>query len=812
MDLFDDRVKRGKTVNRKGLSRSSSGSSSGSGNNSKPNELINKVASNIKGNNPAGSMDYITRNSASYDEEQFIEPFNEMDEYLNKEELEELKKEWKEEFSDPKKINTRNMTHFVISIDVPQNESNLEKFESAIKGYLKERFADEGFRYIATLHTDTDKPHYHVLVNNNNLETQKKLRIDINWHYESREMIREYLKQNGIEQAATFKKDRQMVKSMSNEFEKEYTNVSNWFDAKLKTASRNNEHFKQLQKQWDVLNAVKQDLSAQDASQDHERFTTQKQVEVSTLIKQLKQDMTTYEHYNSRTAANKAVSDIVKAANPQRSTVQKALNMSDKRTEQELANQKRQNYFLAKELVRGESILRESKDVTDRQKAPILKHIAEQKANFQSQGIDVKKMERELAAQMSQNPKLTKAVNALNRIESAIDRQERKDGQIDVAQAEKRIVRILNDMHSANKVPLSKEEQKLLDESKSQAFKSLDEKGINTKQIEEQWKAARQLKDQVQELNKTIKKQPVIDAHELDKSQAILNKLNDQLQKNPPQQLSQKERNSIGVTLARTQEMINERSKNDFQRLDKETQALAKNLDSLTKKVAARETGKVQQQTFMMVKKQIEIERTLASKKVTPSQIEVIQKRLEQFNKVLTSLGVQSQSIKDKLLRTEQAHSQAKQLGAITMERARANGFDKTLSAIDKTQAEIKVSTLPRDEKRTVAKELMSKSNDISKTIISDRDKLEHNLIKIKELLTRIETLSDIKSNKNLTHLERLNNNRAVNDIKSDITNIYESSKKMLGTSVTKSLQTQYSNELKSAQQISINHSINRAR
>lgn len=201
--LFDDPVRKGKKLSSTKLNKSHQNELS----NREHGELVFKVASNIKGDNPSNSLDYITHNNEKeYSEEQFIAPENEMGDQLSKADLEKLKAEWKKEFSDDKKINSRNMTHFIFSIDVEKTNDNENKFDNAARDFLQKRFGDEGFRYVYTQHKDTEHPHIHVIVNNNNLETNKKLRISPEWHRETRFMAKAHLENHGIKQSATFKK------------------------------------------------------------------------------------------------------------------------------------------------------------------------------------------------------------------------------------------------------------------------------------------------------------------------------------------------------------------------------------------------------------------------------------------------------------------------------------------------------------------------------------------------------------------------------------------------------------------------------
>jgi len=191
--------------------------------NTKAKEVVFKVASNITNANPKSvsqAMDYISRNGERFDEE-YISPEDEFGNQLNQEELKKIQEAWGKEFAEEKRKNSRVMTHFVLSIEEKPTEKNLKKFENATRDFLQERFGEEGFRYMFVIHKHNDKAHAHILVNNNNLITKKKLRTNKEWFLETRIMAKEKLIEQGFNYKATLKQDRVRQKDIGKEISKE---------------------------------------------------------------------------------------------------------------------------------------------------------------------------------------------------------------------------------------------------------------------------------------------------------------------------------------------------------------------------------------------------------------------------------------------------------------------------------------------------------------------------------------------------------------------------------------------------------------
>lgn len=80
---------------------------------------------------------------------------------------------------------------------MPQG-TDRERFAAAVRGYLREQFADDGYEYVLALHNDTQHPHAHVLLRMRNIETNRKInpgKADIRkW----RDALQEKMEEHGL--------------------------------------------------------------------------------------------------------------------------------------------------------------------------------------------------------------------------------------------------------------------------------------------------------------------------------------------------------------------------------------------------------------------------------------------------------------------------------------------------------------------------------------------------------------------------------------------------------------------------------------
>lgn len=171
-------------------------------------QAVIKVASHIRGTSVLRAMEYIAR-----DGEQQLE--SESGETIQgKEAIKERFAEWRQDFepgAPGTKRPPRHATHMILSAKCENTSQNARRLEAAARQFLHERYGQQGYEYVWTIHRDTANPHVHVLVKNHNRELGKKLRIDKADLMAMREEFAKQLSMRGIEQVATRRMDRQSV-------------------------------------------------------------------------------------------------------------------------------------------------------------------------------------------------------------------------------------------------------------------------------------------------------------------------------------------------------------------------------------------------------------------------------------------------------------------------------------------------------------------------------------------------------------------------------------------------------------------------
>lgn len=779
MDLFDDKPTKGKKIKEQKYQSGNAGNSSNSG---KQKELVLKVVSNIKGANCKNSIDYITRNNEhKFDDKDFIPPENEMGDVLNREQVNKLSEEWKEEFSDPKKINTRNMTHLVLSVDIKPTKENQISLQNAARDFFAERFGDEGFRYTFVVHNDTDKPHVHILVNNNNLETQKKLRIDVNWHYESRLMAKEHLKNHGINQEATFKKDRQIMRDKEKSFEQSEALVNNWFEAKLKNSSHNDKHYEHMKRQFDVIQSIKSEMKQSD------RFTTQQQVELSDRVKELRQDIALYDSFTNRTETNRAVHKLIKDINPPSKTLKESVGLANKkdliRKAQQESKYKRQLYFQAKELVKAQSIL-DSSQVSSAEKRATNKLINERKKFLESKGIDVKKLELDQRVSLSDNDKFKGAYREANKVVSQTNKQVKKDGSLDHEAAQKRFVRLLDMSHTAESTNLSKDDKKALETAKSRAFIELESKGLPAKQIYTQWKEAREFKESIKSISHAVSEP--LDKQQRNELQKQLLAQKEKLEKNRPSLISKKESYSLNINLNRSQQELDKQQTHSFADLKKQLDKLARGFKALDLKLKEQKpeqkqpSKQVVAQSYAMAASYTDIEQKIATGNFLPVQKETLKEQSAKIKQTFKDKGIDIEQYQAKLEKSNNLPFRVKQMEQTTMNRIRANGYDKSEASLKNLQNEIKDSQLTDVKRRELNKSVNAKKKEIGIAKKEDSASLADNLKRIKELDKQIKELQSPQLISGLSALEKLNNKRQIDQLSDKAHALIKSSKPLV--------------------------------
>jgi len=170
----------------------------------------------------------------------------------------EVYNDWKKDFVRKKKANSkrppRHAMHLLFSAAGANTPENARKTLNAARKTAEECFREKGYKYALILHTDTQHPHVHVVVNMKNInDEQKKLKLNKPEIFEIRYKFAENLNQQDLYHIATLKHDRPafVVKAINGKavvMEK-----NNWFASKLKTRSSN---FENLEAKKNVSRAV----------------------------------------------------------------------------------------------------------------------------------------------------------------------------------------------------------------------------------------------------------------------------------------------------------------------------------------------------------------------------------------------------------------------------------------------------------------------------------------------------------------------------------------------------------------------------
>lgn len=832
LDLFEDRPSNGRGLKNSTAKSSGVGGSSSSKKNT--NELVFKIVSDIKGNNCGASIDYIARNNKyEHDEKDYIPPTNEDGKELSKKELEELKADWKQEFSDPKLINSRNMTHIVISVDIEQTEKNKQRFHNATRDFLSERFGSEGFKYIFVQHNDTDKPHVHILVNNNSL-LGKKLRMNMDWYYESRLMVKEHLKNHGINQEATFKRDRQLIKEKSKELEKSEIKINNWFDAKLKNSANNDVHFNHLKKQFEMINELKKEMKSS------ERFTTQQKLELSKRVQELKADVAMYNSFRSRTEANRAVHKMIKEMDASPQAVKDSSKLSKEKLEARKIQQEkqfeRQLYFHAKAIIKAESITKDS-DMTPKEKRQILSTIKERKAFLESKGIDIKKLEQDQRVELSSNERFKMAYRITNKVLPLTDKQIKKEGQIDFEATKKRFYKALEVAHSAKKIEpnldkqkLEKHDEKTLDAMMAKTIIELESRGFPAKKMQAEWKEVRELKDVTKSLSESLKDKNLsreelsrndVLRSEINEKQKQIFELEERIEKNPPNQLGKKEKISLSITLRQAQLDI-DRLTESMSELKYQVKNLEKGFEILDEKITEFkadhggksiedvEKNKAFKQAYAMSVRFYDLEEKSRSTDMLEAQKEWLSTKIDKFEGDFAKRDVNIVKYGNQLRKTENVRFKVREMENMSMNRVKAIGYDRVEDQIKDLTHDTNIRGIKDWESAQMKKVLKEKALIIQDERNQDFAKLQLSLSKAEALHKEIEKLQSPEFTKNLTALERLNNNRLIESKGKEIMMIVKESKPLL-LSASKDLRAEINKTIRSYEQ-SFSSSIERGR
>jgi hypothetical protein len=125
--------------------------------------------------------------------------------------ISEMLDEWNVDFKDKGsgKGEQRHFTHMLLSANVDTTEVNYQKVLDTARQTAWQQFGQLGYEYKLVLHRDTDNPHVHIVLNNYNKVTNKKLRLDRHDLFTIRSNFADNLSKNDLKtHVSTLRKDR----------------------------------------------------------------------------------------------------------------------------------------------------------------------------------------------------------------------------------------------------------------------------------------------------------------------------------------------------------------------------------------------------------------------------------------------------------------------------------------------------------------------------------------------------------------------------------------------------------------------------
>lgn len=175
-------------------------------------QAVVKVISQARGHRAKVLLNYVARSESEHP--LALEDENGL-EVKGVDGIQAVYEEWAKDFeraAPGQKRPPRHVTHMIFSGDCAQTPENARAVQSAVAELMREQLGRDGYRYMMVLHTDTDHPHVHVIVNNYNRDKDgPKLRINPPELLVFRQQFAQKMRERGIEQQATRRKDRLSV-------------------------------------------------------------------------------------------------------------------------------------------------------------------------------------------------------------------------------------------------------------------------------------------------------------------------------------------------------------------------------------------------------------------------------------------------------------------------------------------------------------------------------------------------------------------------------------------------------------------------
>lgn len=190
-------------------------------------------------------------------------------EVRGKEEIAERVGEWSQDFERAKahtKRPPRHATHLMLSAGNVADPEQARHVMDAAREVLQQKFANRGYDYMAVLHTDTGKPHVHVVIKNASREKDTpKLRLNPPELFELRTRFAAELEKRGIEQAATMRRDRPEAIAEIDKGLERLNKQHGHFEAQMRKASPTVDAFAQRRRMAAQVKKMRQSIK-QDTS------------------------------------------------------------------------------------------------------------------------------------------------------------------------------------------------------------------------------------------------------------------------------------------------------------------------------------------------------------------------------------------------------------------------------------------------------------------------------------------------------------------------------------------------------------------
>lgn len=583
----------------------------GSGSNKK--EVLLKVASNITKNNSksaTNAIDYITKNGDKYDEE-FIHAEDENGNKLSQDDLNELKKNWSDEFDKEKRKDARLITHFVLSIDDKPTKKNIIKFDKATRELLQEKFGNKGYEYVYALHKNTDKTHAHIIIKNRNNITRKKLRITKDSLFDARTLAVEKLTENGFSNyKATLKRDRLKINENEKKIEKEFKQVNNWYDAILKRNSNNTKQFEILTERKRML-----DIARSNYKENKNIDTT---MDFKKNLQSAKNEILNYGQNKSRLDSDIAIGKVFSNAKVTATQIKKMreehLQSSNKKNEHSSKKEAIQNFRVAQELINNEIQVEQSQHYTPEVKKKLLDMI-----NTHKRGIDPN---HEIDYDHLKNTQLTKA-----HYSDALKTQLKEVEKINRGEpTDKKIYRCFRQTVSASK--LEENEKLIFSNQLNNALSILEEKGFPAHSMQKKWEKQQKLSRVIRGFSdeNTIKT-----AQQQKEVQKVLNAIKEQI---PKDAISKRDQIALTKSLEVTQALLDKKRGNERFNIEKELKRQHRAIKALDSKLDQGKKILADRQLFAMTKTYLSINERSAA---LPTQEKIT------IDKALKSLALELQ-------------------------------------------------------------------------------------------------------------------------------------------------------------------------